>query len=102
MQRQRISNYNSLYLGDLKSTSSSKLRLKGYRDRVARASFLAPDKIYHFANFVNRAPTSFHEPVPVHRKPAHLNSMMHSRYQPGTSQYHQAIAAQITQLSRLV
>jgi hypothetical protein len=102
MQRQRINQYNSLFLGAIGSNASIALRQKSYRSQVARMSFLSPPEIYHFANHISQGPRSFHMPVPVHQKPQQLTARMHTRYVQGTALYNQAITAQITQLGRMV
>ena len=101
MQRQRVSRFNTLFLGQ--PSSDRGLQDKSMRDRTARGYNLSPPIIYHFANARATAPKSFHVPVPRHVNPLEVPDMrQHTRYATGSSLYRQAIQAQIGHLSRLL
>jgi hypothetical protein len=101
MQRQRVSRFNTLFLGQ--PTSDRGLQNKSVRDRTARAYNLAPPRIYAPGNARVTAPRHFHVPVPRHANPLEMPDVRrHSRYAQGSSLYRQAIQAQIGHLSRLV
>ena len=101
MKRQRVSKYNTLFLGQ--PGGDPGLKAKSMRDRTARGFNLSPPMMYHWANHVSSAPKSFHEPVPRHQNPINMPDMRsHSRFTTGSSLYNQALNAQIAQLTRMV
>jgi hypothetical protein len=101
MQRQRVSRFNTLFLGQ--PSSDPGLNKKSLNDRTARAYNLAPPRIYAPGNARVTVPKNFHVPVPRHTSPLEMPDMRnHSRYAQGSSLYRQAVQAQIGQLSRLI
>jgi hypothetical protein len=100
MQRQRINNFNALYLMKVPANASRALRDKGVRDRVKRAYDLEPVETYYPANYITRAPEAFHEPLPIHKRPQHLNPMF-SIFQRGTARHNQMLNAHTLALNRM-